>query len=136
MITEAAATRRWLHWAGVQRGADKAAWFRLADCYMSPGAVGLHVLDAFCAGVPLVTTDTALHGPEIAYLDSGRNGFVMPAQAEAFAGACLELLDNPRRKEQLCRAAAEDAARYTLDNMVRRFVCGLEGCLSQPRLVR
>ncbi|WP_341893195.1 glycosyltransferase, partial [Variovorax sp. YR752] len=85
LIEDAARTLPWLHWAGVQRGIDKAAWFRAADCYLSPGAVGLHVLDAFCAGLPMITTDSALHGPEIAYLASGRNGFIVPADAADYA---------------------------------------------------
>jgi glycosyltransferase involved in cell wall biosynthesis len=65
LVTEAAKTRPWLHWVGVQRGTDKAAWFRVANAYLSPGAVGLHVLDAFCAGIPMITTLGARHGPEI-----------------------------------------------------------------------
>lgn len=129
-LVEAARTRPWLHWVGVQRGADKAAWFRVADCFMSPGAVGLHVLDAFCAGLPMVTTDSALHGPELAYLESGRNGFVVPADAPAFAATCLALLDDPAQRDALRAAASADARRYTLDNMVQRFVSGIEGCLA------
>lgn len=132
-LLDAAATRPWLHWAGVQRGAHKAAWFRLADCYMSPGAVGLHVLDAFCAGLPMITTDSALHGPEIAYLESGRNGFVVAADPGEFADACLQLLSDARRRADIRVAATADAQRYTLDAMVERFVSGIERCLHTPR---
>jgi glycosyltransferase involved in cell wall biosynthesis len=133
-VQEAARHHPWLHWAGAQRGAAKAAWFRAADCYLSPGAVGLHVLDAFCAGLPLITTDTALHGPEIAYLESGRNGFIVPADAQAYAAATLTLLGNPMLRQRLRAAAAEDATRYTLDHMVRRFVDGMQACLAAPPL--
>jgi L-malate glycosyltransferase len=133
-VQEAARRHAWLHWAGAQRGAAKAAWFRAADCYLSPGAVGLHVLDAFCAGLPLITTDTALHGPEIAYLDSGRNGFIVPADAQDYAAATLTLLGNPMLRQRLRAAAAEDAARYTLDHMVQRFVQGMRACLAAPPL--
>jgi glycosyltransferase involved in cell wall biosynthesis len=134
LITEAAVTRPWLHSVGVQRGVDKAAWFRVANAYMSPGAVGLHVLDAFCAGIPMITTEDARHGPERAYLESGRNGFVIEANAQAFADTYLDLMLDSTRLEQIRTAAAKDARRYTLDNMVQQFIAGIEGCLSTPRL--
>jgi L-malate glycosyltransferase len=133
-VEEAARRHPWLHCAGALRGPAKAAWFRAADCYLSPGAVGLHVLDAFCAGLPLITTDSALHGPEIAYLESGRNGFIVPAEPQTFAAAVLAVLGNPSLGQRLRAAAAEDARRYTLDHMVRRFVAGMESCLAAPPL--
>lgn len=132
VITEAAQSRPWLHWVGVQRGADKAAWFSIANAYLSPGAVGLHVLDAFCAGIPMITTDTARHGPEIAYLESGRNGFVVAAHAPTYAQAYLRLLRDAELADAIRRGAAQDAARYTLDHMVRNFVEGIERCLDTP----
>lgn len=133
-LAEAARSRPWLHGVGTQRGADKAAWFRTADCYLSPGAVGLHVLDAFCAGLPMITTSTARHGPEIAYLASGRNGFIVPANAKAFADACLALLDDPELHARLRTAASADARRYTLDGMVQHFVDGIQACLATSPL--
>ena len=129
VVTDAGASRPWLQWVGVQRGSDKAAWFRAATLYLSPGAVGLHVLDAFCAGIPMITTAGARHGPEISYLESGRNGFVVPDDARAYAQTVLQLLDDPARLDQVRAAAAQDARRYTLDNMVKRFVAGIEACL-------
>lgn len=133
VITEAAASRPWVHWAGVQRGAEKAAWFRAADLYLSPGAVGLHVLDAFGAGLPMITTRTARHGPEIAYLESGRNGLVVEDDVQVYAEAVLRLLRDPLELARVRAAALQDAGRYTLEHMVQRFVEGIEGCLALPR---
>ncbi|MBL8344732.1 MAG: glycosyltransferase family 4 protein [Rubrivivax sp.] len=133
-VTDAAATRPWIHWVGVQRGADKAAWFRAADLYLSPGAVGLHVLDAFCAGLPMITTEGARHGPEVAYLESGRNGFIVPDDVVAYTEAVLRLLGDLTLMARIREAADQDARRYTLANMVERFVEGIEGCLGKgPR---
>jgi len=132
VVTDAAATRPWVHWVGVQRGVDKAAWFRASTLYLSPGAVGLHVLDAFCAGVPMITTAGARHGPEIAYLESGRNGFIVEDDAKAYAQTVLRLLEDPVRFEQVREASAADARRYTLDHMVERFVEGIESALRLP----
>ncbi|MBL8289641.1 MAG: glycosyltransferase family 4 protein [Rubrivivax sp.] len=132
VVTEAQAARPWLQWVGVQRGADKAAWFRTADLYLSPGAVGLHVLDAFGAGLPMITTRTARHGPEVAYLKSGDNGFVVDGDEHAYAEAVLRLLRDSDEHERIRRAALRDAGRYTLAHMVQRFVEGIEGCLAVP----
>lgn len=133
-LDEAAATRPWLHCVGVQRGIDKAAWFRIASAYLSPGAVGLHVLDAFCAGIPMITTHDARHGPELAYLQSGRNGYIVEPDARVFAEAFLGLMRDPQELARIRTAAAEDARRYTLQNMVERFVDGIERCLKLPPL--
>lgn len=46
----------------------------LARVFLMPGLVGLAILDAGAAGLPLVTTDYPWHSPEIAYLDPGVNG--------------------------------------------------------------
>lgn len=134
LLDQAVKTRPWLHCVGVQRGADKAAWFRVANAYWSPGAVGLHVLDAFCAGIPMITTRDARHGPEVAYLQSGRNGLILEADARVFADSYLALLRDPEQLARIRAAATEDARRYTLQHMVERFVEGIERCLALPRL--
>ncbi|MEL7155729.1 MAG: glycosyltransferase family 4 protein [Actinomycetota bacterium] len=128
-----AADRPWAHWAGVQRGVDKAAWFRLAKVYLSPGAVGLHVLDAFTAGVPMFTTTTARHGPEICYLEHDVNGFVLAPDPGPFARTVADVLAEPRRQETLVAAGRRAAERYTLTNMVTKFTDGIEAALDAPR---
>lgn len=133
LVRDAAASRPWLHVVGVKMGRDKAAYFRLADVVFNPGAVGLHVLDAFCAGVPMATTADARHGPEIVYLEHGVNGLVTAGEVPVYAQAVSELLRDPLRHEAICRAAAEAAQRYTLNNMVERFVDGIVRCLELPR---
>lgn len=132
-IKQAAVTRPWLHWLGVRKGVEKAAFFRLADVVFNPGAVGLHVLDSFCAGVPMVTTVDARHGPEIAYLKDGENGLVINGDADMYADAIIALLQNPARYAQLQARGLADAQRYTLQNMVEHFAEGIERCLQMER---
>lgn len=124
--------RDWLTWVGVRRGREKAGWFRAADSYLSPGAVGLHVLEAFIAGLPMVTTATARHGPEIAFLEHGVNGLVTDATVDAYAGAVAALMDDPAQVERLRAAAGLSARTYTLEHMVENFVAGLLACLARP----
>jgi glycosyltransferase involved in cell wall biosynthesis len=133
LVLEAAGAKPWLHWVGVKRGRDKAGWFRAAQLYLSPGAVGLHVLDSFVAGTPMVTTVDALHGPEIAYLSDGVNGLVTLGDAASYAGAVLALLQDPSRFAEIQRQAAQSAEQYTLDHMVERFRAGILACLNLPR---
>ncbi|ALT79871.1 hypothetical protein AT984_13595 [Paucibacter sp. KCTC 42545] len=135
-VLEAGGPKPWLHWLGVKRGRDKAAWFRAAQLYLSPGAVGLHVLDSFVAGTPMVTTADALHGPEIAYLRNGHNGLITAGDAGSYAEAVLSLLQDPNRFAQIQRNALISAQQFTLDQMVQRFCDGIVACLKQPRLKR
>jgi glycosyltransferase involved in cell wall biosynthesis len=128
-----ALSRPWLHWTGVQTGPSKAAYFKLASVILNPGLVGLHVLDSFCAGVPMVTTSEAMHSPEIAYLRDGVNGLVVSGTPEKYAAAVAQLLADSGRLKRLRQAALKDATRYTLDNMVTRFVEGVEQCLILPK---
>lgn len=121
----------WARLVGARTGMDKAAWFRLATVQISPGAVGLHVLDSFASGVPLFTTDNARHGPEIDYLDNGRNGFVVPDDPDAMSQAILGLLADDDRRAAVVAAARKAADRYTLGNMTANFVAGIQACLGR-----
>lgn len=132
-IREAAASRPWLHWVGVRRGAEKAAYFRLSDVVINPGTVGLHVLDSFCAGVPMVTTGTARHSPEVAYLRDGYNGMVVHGSAKDYADAVTKLLSDRATLGSMRANALADAKRYTLQNMIERFAGGIEQCLATPK---
>lgn len=133
-LIEAALKEPWLSWQGVRRGREKAAWFRASQLYLSPGAVGLHVLDSFVAGTPMITTADALHGPEIAYLENGVNGVVTPGDAASYAAAVLALIDQPAQADALRARARESAEQYTLQAMVERFADGLAACVAAPRL--
>jgi glycosyltransferase involved in cell wall biosynthesis len=105
----------------------------VADVVFNPGAVGLHVLDSFCAGVPMVTTGEARHGPEIAYLKHDVNGLIVAGDASRYADAVIGLLQDPAMMARLRSAALADAQRYTLDNMVERFADGIERCLAMGK---
>jgi glycosyltransferase involved in cell wall biosynthesis len=133
VICAAAASRPWLKWAGVCKSLEKAAWFRIADILINPGLVGLHILDSFCSGTPIVTTAEARHAPEIAYLRDGVNGLIVSGKPEQYANAIISLFGNRSRLESVKRAALQDAQRYTLDNMVNRFADGIERCIWTPK---
>ena len=119
---------------GVRRGREKAVFFRLAHVQLNPGLVGLHVLDAFCAGVPMITTATALHSPEIAYLKSGVNGVICESDdPEGYSTAVIRLLNDTALRGRMARECSADASRYTLENMVRNFTDGVLRCMRAGR---
>lgn len=130
-MREAAATRPWLHLLGVTKGAQKALYFRMADYMLNPGLVGLHVVDAFCAGLVMVTTSGARHSPEVCYLQDGVNGVMTGDSADEYAQRVLGLINSPDELARLKAAALADADVYTLENMVERFVDGIERCLQR-----
>ncbi len=91
--------------------------------------VGLGVLDAFTAGLPLVTTDCRIHSPEIAYLRSGENGLMTANSVEAFAQAVVGLLENEPERRRLGANAQSASSQYTIENMAQRFRAGIHGAL-------
>jgi glycosyltransferase involved in cell wall biosynthesis len=131
-IHSAAKSRSWIKYLGALRGLEKAACFRIADVVFNPGAVGLHVLDAFCSGLPLATTLEAKHGPEISYLKDGYNGIISPDNVEIYGQRVSRLLRDRAAHDRLCTAAKDAAGQYTLENMVKRFADGIERCLQLP----
>jgi glycosyltransferase involved in cell wall biosynthesis len=121
--------RAWVHWAGPKFGREKAAFLSLAEMWLNPGLVGLGILDAFCARLPLLTTDLPLHSPEIEYLEPGINGLITAPQASAFAEAIESLLNHSAKLGRM-RAAAEAAShRYSIETMAQNFATGVERCL-------
>lgn len=129
----AAETRPWLKWMGVRKGQEKAAWFKLADVVINPGLVGLHILDSFCSGTPMITTAESRHSPEIAYLKDGVNGLVVHGGADRYADAVITLFNDRAQLDAIKQAALRDARHYTLDNMVERFADGIARCVAMPR---
>jgi glycosyltransferase involved in cell wall biosynthesis len=125
LIESASASRPWIHFVGQRRGLEKALYFRLADFMLNPGTVGLHIVDAFCAGLIMITTFGAHHSPEIAYLRNGQNGLMVDATANSYAKAVLSLIDDPDETASLRQEALIDSDVYTLPKMVDSFHEGI-----------
>lgn len=123
----------WFHWAGAQRGAGKAAWFRASQLFLNPGAVGLQILDSFVAGTPLLTTLDARHGPEIVYLRDGENGIATEGSPDAYAAAIERVIEQDELRISLARQARRSAQDYSMDSMVESFVAGMVACVRMPR---
>ena len=117
---------------GPKRGRDKAKFFRVSNVVINPGAVGLHLLDAFAAGLPMVTMADSRHGPEISYLADGYNGYLTRHSTDAYAGAVFKLYHDKAAYQAICAQALLDSGKYTVEQMAKHFINGIQKCINGP----
>jgi L-malate glycosyltransferase len=129
-LKEAFKSRPGRHFVGEKRGKEKAAYFKLAQVILNPGLVGLSIVDAFCAGLPLVTMEGSKHSPEIAYLQNGVNGIMTDDSLEAYSDLVIRLLKDDKRRKVLATNAFAAGEQYSIENMAENFVAGIVNCLS------
>lgn len=93
---------------------DLPAIFAEHDVFVFPSlfeGFGLVILEAMASGLPVITTD-ATAGPDV--ISEGEDGFVVPAgDPEALRDRMAWSLENPRRINEMGRAARETARRYS-----------------------
>lgn len=121
----------WVHYAGPRYGRQKAVCFKLADVFVNPGLVGLGILDAFVAGVPVITTDIPTHSPEIEYVHHDENGLVSEFDAPHYANAVLKAITDGAFHSRLSRGALASVGRHSLEAMVENFKAGVIECLKR-----
>lgn len=129
-VRAVAQDRSWIHYLGPLFGVEKATYFRLADIFLMPGLVGLGILDSFVAQLPIITTSVPIHSPEIDYLESGTNGFIVNPDARHYAEAIIHVLRTPELLWRLRLGAQESARRYSMEAMVHNFRSGLVKALN------
>jgi glycosyltransferase involved in cell wall biosynthesis len=125
LISDAQAEYHWLCYVGRQVDANKAKYLKLASVLLNPGLVGLGILDAFAAGIPMITTDCGFHSPEIDYLYHGENGFMTENTLEAYVKTVLNILENAELAAHLSKGSLASSERYTVENMALNFRSGI-----------
>jgi glycosyltransferase involved in cell wall biosynthesis len=102
--------------------------FKASDVFAIPGHVGLGLNQAFYWGLPVITED-GLHPPEIQYLKSGRNGYMVAENnLEELRGQMLYLLDNDSLRAEFSRNAREDIHREaSIEGMFQSFLAAVQG---------
>lgn len=133
-LQEAARSRPWMHLVGARHGREKAAFCALARVNLIPGLVGLGIVDSFALGVPLATTRLEMHGPEIAYLEPERNGVLTDHEPAAYADAVTRVLTDDAYRAELVDGCRASAARYSIEDMARRFADGVRAAVEAPPL--
>ena len=132
-VDQAANAYRWLHPVGPKFGREKAAYFKLAEVMMNPGLLGLHILDAFSVGLPVISTSNARHSPEISYLHNGVNGILTGGTIEEYVDAVTRLLSDVTWRQAISVNALASSQNYTIEKMAERFVDGLARCLATEK---
>lgn len=133
LVQQASMTRSWIHSTGPKSDIEKVPYWMLSSILMMPGGVGLVALDSLALGVPMVTTNNRLHGPEIDYLSNGENALIVDCgdDVNAYAEEVARLLKNQKELERLTRNAELDAASYSFENMSDNFANGVLRCLGK-----
>lgn len=116
-----------IHALGPLFGRDKAVALKVATTCLLPAAVGLAILDTFAAACPLITTNAPGHGPEINYLETGKNGVLVdqPDSLEAYSDAVVRVMTDEQDLEHLKAGARKSADLYSIENMARHFSDGV-----------
>lgn len=130
-IRELTKLNDWIIYLGVKKGIEKALLFKISKIILNPGLVGLHILDSFYAGKPMVTLASSMHSPEISYLKSGLNGFVVDGGVNEYANACSSLLSDVVQYQYFSENAIASSKMYTLELMVDNFATGLATMLKK-----
>lgn len=129
-VASAATKNPFINAIGPCFGSKKACYFRLASVFLMPGLVGLAVVDAFAAGLPLITTNVPIHSPEIEYLEDGVNGFMVQPDLSTYADCVAHLLTSPDLLRSMSEGATRSAAKYSIESMVENFRTGIVQCLT------
>lgn len=131
-LARQAATRPWIKLLGVRFGDDKAELMRIADVFMMPGLLGLAVLDAAAAGLPVVTTAYPYHSPELAYLQHGTTGIIVDEwqDVDRYSEAVSGLLKDRGRLQLMSHASRQSAEMFTIEKMASAFATGILQCLN------
>jgi len=132
LLKAASVSRPWLHVLGPRFGADKVAIGSVAELTIHPGLAGLHVVETFATGTPMITPDLTYHSHEVDYLADGVNALVLPAEVTAFdyATEVVGLFNDDDRLQELTANAKVSADRYSLSAMVERFAGGIQAALA------
>ena len=132
-ILEASKSYDWIHYAGSKFGAERVKYFKASLIQLMPYYVGLGVVDSFALETPIITTSNPFHGPEIEYLENGKNGFVTDDNIEAYSQTVIDILKTGKYEELIsgCRLSAK---LYTVETMVENFKNGILSCLGNQQI--
>jgi glycosyltransferase involved in cell wall biosynthesis len=117
---------------GALHGEKKSLAFKSADVFLNPGMVGLAILDAFSASLPVFTTKQAEHSPEIDYLQDGYNGMMADLNSEDYANLVMSVLESETIIAELKKNALESSEKFSIENMTNNFVAGIRLFISNP----
>jgi L-malate glycosyltransferase len=124
---------QWAHYPGPLFGLARIPYFKVANVFLMPGALGLVILDAFALETPLVTTSFPYHGPEFEYLRHGENGILTADNLDDYVSGVIAAVSCGDLRTKLQEGCRRSASHYTVENMIGNFVAGTENALEAAR---
>lgn len=122
---------KWIYILGFTHGYEKALCYKISSLQLNPGLVGLHILDSFVSGVPMVTLTKSLHSPEFSYMKNNVNGFIVDADhVNDYAKAVIDILNDREKLSCISNKCKIDSYYYSVENMADNFVHGICKCLN------
>lgn len=131
VFEEASKIYSWIHYRGMQKGEEKTLAYSIAEIIVNPGLVGLHIVDSFSAGVPMVTSRVPYHSPEYQYLEDGINGIVTENNVNEYSKGVIEILHDRNKIKIISNNALSSAETYSLEKMVESFVTGIKSAIDK-----
>ncbi|MDP4097616.1 glycosyltransferase family 1 protein [Paenibacillus sp. P96] len=124
-----------VEWLGFVTGIDLAEWYAAADLFLFPSATetfGNVVLEAMASGTAVIG---AGEGGVKDLICHGHNGWLCPANdAQAFAEAATQLLDNSVLRGQLASAGRESSRSHSWDSIFSRLLASYQDAASPKML--
>lgn len=99
----------------------------LGDCW------GVVINEAFASGLPVITTKWTAAANELVI--DGRNGYILPIDAELWAEKINELLNNNNLLKEFSKNSKNDIQRFTFENAAQGLIDAfyfLDGSQNQP----
>lgn len=123
-----AKANNWMHYIGPKFGRERVIYFKISSIQIMPKLVGLCILDSFAMETPIITTDHPFHGPEIDYLENGKNGIMVKDDINEYSKTTANILKNKTYLE-LIEHGKLSAEIFTVENMAENFKNGILACL-------
>lgn len=127
LIKKAAETDLDITWHGtLVNEVDIAPIMKKASLVFIPGHSGLSINHAFAYGRPYITLKGPSHAPELDYIDSGINGYVLGDDRNTNISTLKKLLLNRTILEQFCESARQKGKYLAVENWVNQFKLSLK----------
>lgn len=90
-----------------------------------PGLSGLSINHAFAYGRPYLTLQADKHGPEISYLKSGENGYLLKDNLEFAINIISSLIENKEMLHEFCENARQTGVQLSVQKWVEQIKSSL-----------
>lgn len=129
MVNGAARECDWIKVVGTKVGREKLIFFKRSMVMLNPGMLGLHILESFSVGLPLVSIVSSSHSPEVVYVRNYMNAILTSNTIADYSSAVVRMLSDDRYRKHISNGAEMAGQDYSVEDMAHRFMTGIVDCL-------